>query len=123
MIWFKSKIRAVSVGIGELRVQKRIIRNTALLLTLCYFYLSGALALCPGEHMLMHGGSAHQETQPASILCTWMCAASIYVHTAKQTLELPSNPSFESTMAKPDSPPLPEPRSADTIRPPPFSPA
>lgn len=98
------------------------IKRTALLFTLVYLFSTGLIMVRAEGHALSHEEHAEEHAkQHASFICTWMCAASTFVHTSGQTLDGQSTPSFESPIAKPEVPPRPQPLSTGTIRPPPFS--
>lgn len=76
--------------------RKAPIKKTALLLVLVYLFLSGFVMIGAAEHAAEHGHGAKHTTQHASFICTWMCAASSFVHQADQNLSQSSNPPYES---------------------------
>jgi len=97
------------------------IKQTAVLFTLVYLFSTGLIMVRAEGHALSHEEhAADHAKQHASFICTWMCAASSFVHTLGQTLDGRSTPSFENPIAKPEFLPRPQPLSTGTIRPPPF---
>ncbi|WDT70835.1 MAG: hypothetical protein MPW17_19125 [Candidatus Manganitrophus sp.] len=82
------------------------IKQTALLFTLVYLFSTGLIMVRAEGHALSHEEHAEDHAkQHASFICTWMCAASTFVHTSEQTLDGQSTPSFVSPIAKPEAPP------------------
>lgn len=78
-----------------MKAQKAQIRRIALLLTLAYFALSGSVMIQSGVHAAVHGHSPEHAAAHASFICTWMCAASSFVHSADPHLISGVHPSFE----------------------------
>ncbi|WDT73500.1 MAG: hypothetical protein MPW17_23050 (plasmid) [Candidatus Manganitrophus sp.] len=82
------------------------IKQTALLFTLVYLFSTGLIMVRAEGHALSHEEHTEDHAeQHASFICTWMCAASTFVHTPGQTLDGQSTPSFESPIAKLEAPP------------------
>lgn len=97
------------------------IKQTALLFTLVYLFSTGLIMVRAEGHALSHEEHSQDHAkQHASFICTWMCAASTFVHSPKQTLEGESTPTFETPIARAETPPRPQPLTTGTIRPPPF---
>lgn len=78
--------------------QKSHIKQISILITLTYLFLSGFIMISVGGHAAEHGHSADHATQHASFVCTWMCAASSFVHSADQISCQRLNSSFESSL-------------------------
>ena len=70
-------------------------KQTALVLTLLYLFLSGFMTLGAGGHAATHEHGTNHTAQHASFVCTWMCAASFFVHSADIHLRSGVHPSFE----------------------------
>jgi hypothetical protein len=88
---------------------------------LVYLFSTGLIMVRAEGHALRHEEHSEDHAkQHASFICTWMCAASTFVHSPEQTFGRQSIPSFEYSIARPEEPPRSQPLSADTIRPPPF---
>ena len=79
-----------------MKTQKAHIRRIALLLTLAYFALSGSVMIQSGVHAAVHDHSPKHAAAHASFVCTWMCAASSFVHSADPHLAEGVHPSFEN---------------------------
>ena len=76
--------------------QKTQIKPTALLLVLVYLFLSGFMTVGAVQHDLIHEHHADHAKQHASLVCDWMCTASIFVHSADERLSAGvREPSFE----------------------------
>ena len=75
--------------------RKTQIKLTAFVLTLVYLFLSGFMVIGMGEHAAEHGHDSQHTAQHASFTCTWMCAASAFVHSADPHLTEGVRPSFE----------------------------
>jgi len=76
--------------------RKSQIKQTALLLTLVYFFLSSYMMIGVERHVLGHEHHAHHAAQHSSFICAWMCSASTFVHSTDQDLDQSSRFSFES---------------------------
>ncbi len=61
-------------------------KKIALTTILVYFSLSVFVMFTVGQHALRHGRIGHHSVQHATLLCTWMCAASTHVFTLQQQL-------------------------------------
>jgi hypothetical protein len=77
-------------------MRKIEIRQTALLVTLVYLFLSGFMMVGAGGHAAEHGHDSHHSAQHASFTCTWMCASSSFVHTTDQVLNQTAQPYIEN---------------------------
>ncbi|MEK7306637.1 MAG: hypothetical protein AAB014_03270, partial [Nitrospirota bacterium] len=82
--------------------QKSQIKQISILITLIYLFLSGFIMIGVGGHAAEHGHSADHATQHASFVCTWMCAASSFVHSADQKPSYRFNPCFENLQVYPE---------------------
>jgi len=79
-----------------MKTQKAHIRRIALLLTLAYFALSGSVMIQSGVHAAVHDHSPKHAAAHASFVCTWMCTASSFVHSADPRPSEGVRPSFET---------------------------
>lgn len=66
--------------------KKRLVKQTAQFLALIYLFLSAFMPIAMERHVLMHGRNPNHAAQHATFICTWMCAASSFVHTSDQKL-------------------------------------
>jgi hypothetical protein len=100
--------------------QKSRIKQISILITLIYLFLSGFIMIGVGGHAAEHGHSADHAPQHASFACTWMCAASSFVHSADQKPGYSFNPSFEKSQVYPECVSSSIAIFSFYIRPPPF---
>ncbi|MBI3609581.1 MAG: hypothetical protein HY204_02630 [Nitrospirae bacterium] len=77
-------------------MRKTQIKQTALVLTLVYLFLSGFIMVGAGGHAAHHSDSADHAAQHASFICNWMCAASTFVQSANPRLSQRLTLSFEN---------------------------
>ena len=76
--------------------RKTQIRQTALLVTLVYLFLSSSVIIGAERHALKHQHNTDHAAQHASFICTWMCASSSFVHTSDPVLNQTAQPSVEN---------------------------
>lgn len=76
--------------------RKTHIRHIVLILSLIYLFLSAFTVIGAEKHALDHERRANHAAQHASFICTWMCAASTFVHSADQKVSQRLHPSFEN---------------------------
>ncbi|TAK08200.1 MAG: hypothetical protein EPO39_04870 [Candidatus Manganitrophaceae bacterium] len=96
------------------------IKKTALLFTLVYLFSTGLIMVRAEGHAFRHEEPTDHAKRHASFVCSWMCAASVFVHTPEQALDRRSIPSSEGPITRPEAPARTQFLSAETIRPPPF---
>jgi len=77
-------------------LKKTQIRQTALLLTLVYLFLSSYMMIGVERHALGHEHHANHSARHASVVCAWMCGASTFVHSTYQVLDQSSRLYFAS---------------------------
>lgn len=101
-------------------MNKPWIKQIAILFTLVYLFLTGMIMVRTEGHALSHEEHSNHVKQHSSLICSWMCVASTYVHSPEQTLDWRSNPSPDLLIVVQEAPPRPQPFFTDTIRPPPL---
>jgi hypothetical protein len=77
-------------------LRKTQIKQTAILLTLLYLFLSSHILVGGEWHALEHARRTSHTARHASLICAWMCSASTSVHSANPNLDQSFNPSFEN---------------------------
>ena len=82
--------------------QKWQMKQISILIILIYLFLSGFMMRGVGGHAAEHDHSANHASQHVSFVCTWMCTASNFVHSADQKLGYSFNPSFEKSQVYPE---------------------
>jgi hypothetical protein len=117
---FAGGVREIETNISMMK-PKTLIKSTALLLTLFSLFISGLIMIEAGGHALQHGHTASHAAQHASLICTWMCAASTALQSEDPRPIQRIAPSSESVIVSPGpffsrSVPL-----VLRVRPPPFS--
>lgn len=71
-------------------------QKTALVVLLVYLLLTSLIMVRAERHALKHEHHGSHAAQHASFICTWMCAASTFVHSADQKVSQRLHPSFEN---------------------------
>lgn len=77
-------------------MRKSRIRQTALVLTLVYLFLSGFMTIGMEAHAPTHEHGPNHAAQHSSLVCDWMCAASAFVHASDPVLNQTAQPSIEN---------------------------
>ncbi len=75
--------------------QKTLAQKVALFTTYIYLFLSVFVMFSVAQHILRHDSVSHHAAQHATLICSWMCAASTHVFSAHQNILEVSTPSFE----------------------------
>lgn len=70
-------------------------QKTALVVLLVYLLLTSLIMVRAERHALKHEHHGSHAAQHASFICTWMCAASTFVHTDNQKQREVGHLSFE----------------------------
>jgi len=76
--------------------QKSKTRQIACLLILVYLFLSGFMIVGSASHAVEHQHGTNHAEQHASFVCTWMCAASSFIHTDHPRPHSSLNPVFHN---------------------------
>jgi hypothetical protein len=76
-------------------MRKTQIKQTALVLTFVYLFLSGFMAVGMEGHAPTHEHGSNHAAQHSSLICDWMCTASSFVHSGSPSLNQSFGPSFE----------------------------
>jgi len=75
---------------------KNRIKHKALVLSLIYLFLSGYMMVGEERHGLEHLRHAGHAARHASLICSWLCAASTSIHSANPNINQSLNPFFEN---------------------------
>jgi hypothetical protein len=74
---------------------KNQVKQTAVLLSLVYLFLSSHMMIGGAGHALEHMRRTNSRPRHASFVCSWTCAASTSVQSANPSLSEKLNPTFE----------------------------
>jgi len=100
--------------------QQASLQKMALALAFVYFSLSLYMVVPLERHAMRHGQTPDHSEGHRSSICSWLCAASTFVHSADSAPAQDFIPSCETTLFSTKSVPLNKPLLVFHIRPPPF---
>jgi len=78
---------------------QRSTKQIALLLALLFLISSGPMMIQGEGHALQHEHHGNHAARHATFVCTWMCAASTFVHSADQRINQTTSLFYEKPAA------------------------